>query len=257
MGELEGQKEGLGRDAADAAGAGVFEAFLEAVLGPGRRSNSGSGVIPLGWGHAGVAAVAEREAYNRTGGPLPSGLLHAPFFTAAAATPERTAVVTPGRTLSYGELAARAGGIARRLTGLDVRPNDLVAVVMEKGWEQCAAVLGILAAGAAYLPIDPELPDERVRLLLEHGQARAVLTQGRVAQGREDRFDGVQAVFRVDELPLEEDAADANRSCSNCSCRPSVRTSRSSRRTRTGPSPRSGAPSWPSRGRRTGKCRPS
>ncbi|MFG3247806.1 amino acid adenylation domain-containing protein [Streptomyces sp. NPDC048187] len=153
------------------------------------------------------AELAEREAYNRTEGPLPSGLLHAPFFTAAAATPERTAVVTPGRTLSYGELAARAGGIARRLTGLDVRPNDLVAVVMEKGWEQCAAVLGILAAGAAYLPIDPELPEERVRLLLEHGQARAVLTQGRVAQGREDHFDGVQAVFRVDELPLEEDAA--------------------------------------------------
>ncbi|MFF9405985.1 amino acid adenylation domain-containing protein [Streptomyces anandii] len=157
------------------------------------------------------AELAEREAYNRTEGPLPAGLLHAPFFATAARTPERTAVVTPGRTLSYGELAARAGGIARRLTGLDVRPGDLVAVVMEKGWEQCAAVLGILAAGAAYLPIDPELPDERVRLLLEHGQARAVLTQGRVAQGREDRFDGVQAVFRVDELPLEEDAADGLR----------------------------------------------
>ncbi|MCX5124653.1 amino acid adenylation domain-containing protein [Streptomyces sp. NBC_00193] len=157
------------------------------------------------------AELAEREAYNRTGGPLPAGLLHAPFFTTAALTPERTAVVTPGRTLSYGELASRAGGIARRLTGLGVRPNDLVAVVMEKGWEQCAAVLGILAAGAAYLPIDPELPDERVRLLLDHGQARAVLTQGRVAQDRQDRFDGVRAVFRVDELPLEEGAADGLR----------------------------------------------
>ncbi|MFF8021488.1 amino acid adenylation domain-containing protein [Streptomyces sp. NPDC007896] len=157
------------------------------------------------------AELAELEAYNRTEGPLPSGLLHAPFFATAACTPERTAVVTPGRTLSYGELAARAGGIARRLTGLDIRPNDLVAVVMEKGWEQCAAVLGILAAGAAYLPIDPELPDERVRLLLEHGQARAVLTQGRVAQGGEDRFADVPAVFRVDELPLEEHAADGLR----------------------------------------------
>ncbi|MFJ8923572.1 amino acid adenylation domain-containing protein [Streptomyces sp. NPDC102415] len=155
--------------------------------------------------------LAEREAYNRTEGPLPSGLLHAPFFATAARTPERTAVVTPGRTLSYGELAARAGGIARRLTALGVRPNDLVAVVMEKGWEQCAAVLGILAAGAAYLPVDPELPDERVRLLLEHGQARAVLTQGRVAERGEDRFAGVPAVFRVDELPWEKDAADGMR----------------------------------------------
>ncbi|MET9686095.1 non-ribosomal peptide synthetase/type I polyketide synthase [Streptomyces coeruleorubidus] len=157
------------------------------------------------------AELAEREAYNRTEGPLPSGLLHAPFFAMAARKPERTAVITPGRTLSYGELAARAGGIARRLTRLGVRSNDLVAVVMEKGWEQCAAVLGILAAGAAYLPIDPELPDERIRLLLEHGQARAVLTQGKVVQGREDRFAGVPAVVRVDELPLEKHAADALR----------------------------------------------
>ncbi|MFD4371110.1 amino acid adenylation domain-containing protein [Streptomyces sp. NPDC058486] len=154
------------------------------------------------------AELAEREDYNRTEGPLPSGLLHAPFFVTAARTPERPAVITPGRTLSYGELAARAGGIARRLTGLGVRPNDLVAVVMEKGWEQCAAVLGILAAGAAYLPVDPELPDERVRLLLEHGRARAVLTQGRILRDGDDRFTGVPAVLRVDELPLEENAAD-------------------------------------------------
>ncbi|MER6071756.1 amino acid adenylation domain-containing protein [Streptomyces sp. NPDC001817] len=153
------------------------------------------------------AELAEREAYNRTEGPLPSGLLHAPFFATAAQHPERTAVITPDRTLSYGELAARAGGIARRLTGLGVCPDDLVAVVMEKGWEQCAAVLGVLAAGAAYLPIDPELPDDRVRLLLEHGQVRAVLTQGRVAQAGEDRFAGVPAVFRVDDLPLEQGAA--------------------------------------------------
>ncbi|NED15013.1 non-ribosomal peptide synthetase, partial [Streptomyces sp. SID9124] len=155
--------------------------------------------------------LAGLEAYNRTEGPLPSGLLHAPFFATAARMPERTAVVTPGRTLSYGELADRAGGIADRLTALGVRPNDLVAVVMEKGWEQCAAVLGILAAGAAYLPVDPELPDERVRLLLEHGQVRAILTQRRVAERGEDRFAGVPAVFRVDELPWEQDAADGVR----------------------------------------------
>ncbi|MFI6808969.1 amino acid adenylation domain-containing protein [Streptomyces luteogriseus] len=185
--------------------AAIHSATLELLRRLAREEDNWSRPAPL---LVPRAELAEREAYNRTEGPVPPGLLHAPFFATAARTPERTAVITPGRTLSYGELAARAGGIARRLTGLGMRPNDLVAVVMEKGWEQCAAVLGILAAGAAYLPIDPELPDERVRLLLEHGQARAVLTQGRVAQGGEERFAGVPAVFRVDELPLESEAAD-------------------------------------------------
>ncbi|GAA2898270.1 hypothetical protein GCM10010517_63360 [Streptosporangium fragile] len=150
------------------------------------------------------AELAARQEYNRTEGPLPSGLLHTPFFDAAARTPGRPAVITPGLTMSYGELAARARGIAARLGDLDVRPNDLVAVVMEKGWEQCAAVLGILAAGAAYLPVDPELPDERIRFLLEHGRARAVLTQARVADAGQDRFSGFSGagtVLRVDELP--------------------------------------------------------
>ena len=186
--------------------AAIHSATLELLRRLARGEDNWSRPAPL---LVPAAELAEREAYNRTEGPVPSGLLHAPFFATASRTPERTAVITPGRTLSYGELAARAGGIARRLTGLGVRPNELVAVVMEKGWEQCAAVLGILAAGAAYLPIDPELPDDRVRLLLEHGQARAVLTQGRVAQGGEERFAGVPAVFRVDELPLESEAADA------------------------------------------------
>ncbi|MET9579512.1 amino acid adenylation domain-containing protein [Streptomyces massasporeus] len=188
--------------------AAIHSATLELLRWLARGEDNWSRPAPLLVPHA---ELAEREEYNRTEGPVPSDLLHAPFFATAARTPDRTAVITPGRSLSYGELAARACGIARRLTGLGVRPNDLVAVVMEKGWEQCAAVLGILAAGAAYLPIDPELPDERVRLLLEHGQARAVLTQGRVAQGGEERFAGVPAVFRVDELPLESEAADGLR----------------------------------------------
>ena len=60
--------------------------------------------------------------------------------------------------------------LGRRLRELGARPNTLVAVVMDKGWEQPVATLGILAAGAAYLPVDASLPAERVAWLLEHGQ---------------------------------------------------------------------------------------
>ena len=149
-----------------------------------------------------AADLAGREAYNLTSGPLPRGLLHEPIFATAARTPERPALITPHRTMTYGELATRAYGVAARLGHLDLRPNELVAVVMEKGWEQCVAVLGILAAGAAYLPIDPELPDERIRFLLDHGQVRAVLTQSRVAGA--SRFGDRDTVLHVDELPVDD-----------------------------------------------------
>ncbi|MGA4976908.1 amino acid adenylation domain-containing protein [Streptomyces cinereoruber] len=144
-----------------------------------------------------------REAYNRTDGHLPDGLLHEPFFARAGRTPDRPAVITRDRTLSYGELAGRARVIAARLTALDVRPNDLVAVVMEKGWEQSAAVLGILASGAAYLPVDAELPEERVRFLLEQGRVRAVLTQSWIAGRMSGPLGPDGTVFAVDGLPSD------------------------------------------------------
>ena len=56
-------------------------------------------------------------------------------------------------------------------------PNSLVAVVMEKGWEQVAGVLGVLTSGAAYLPIDAGLPKDRLWHLLQHGEVELVLTQ--------------------------------------------------------------------------------
>ena len=167
------------------------------------------------WGHPVPSLVpgsdlAIRREYNRTAGSVPPGLLHEPFFATAARAPARHAVITPSRVLTYGELAARANGIAARLGQLEVRPNELVAVVMAKGWEQCAAVLGILAAGAAYLPIDPELPDERIRFLLAHGEVRAVLTQSHLAAAGASRFGEVDTVLGVDELapatPTDPDA---------------------------------------------------
>ncbi|WP_224242629.1 non-ribosomal peptide synthetase [Hyalangium gracile] len=104
-------------------------------------------------------------------------LLHEPFLQRAAEAPERIAVIAPERQLTYGELRALAAEAAARVRQAGAGPEQLVAVVMEKGWEQVVAVLGILEAGAAYLPIDPSLPRERIRYLLEEGGARVALTQ--------------------------------------------------------------------------------
>jgi amino acid adenylation domain-containing protein len=107
----------------------------------------------------------QRAAINTTAAPLPAGLLHTPFLVQARARPWQMAILSSVHSLTY------------QLLDLGARPNTLIAVVMEKGWEQVVAVLSILRAGAAYLPIDPHLPEERLHYLLIHGRVQLVLTQ--------------------------------------------------------------------------------
>ena len=120
--------------------------------------------------------LAQRAQINATAAPIPSGLLHAGFAAHAARDPAQLAVIAAGGTLTYGELDCQSLAVAHWLRQRGARPNTLVAVVMEKGWEQVVAALGVLRAGAAYLPIDPALPPERLLHLLEHGQVTCVLT---------------------------------------------------------------------------------
>jgi len=108
---------------------------------------------------------------------VPECLIQDLFLEQATRSPGRAAVIASERTLTYGDLLSASRILGWRLRGLGVRPNTLVAIVMDKGWEQIAAVLGILEAGAAYLPIDPNVPVDRLHYLLENGQVEVVLTQ--------------------------------------------------------------------------------
>ncbi|MEM9976944.1 MAG: amino acid adenylation domain-containing protein, partial [Cyanobacteria bacterium P01_D01_bin.2] len=108
---------------------------------------------------------------NQTDKVFSPCLLHTLFFQQAQQHPDNLAVITPERTLTYKELAQQAQALAQRL---NVVPNQLVAVSMGKGWQQVVAVLAILTAGAAYVPIDPALPRERRWQLIEG--AKIVLT---------------------------------------------------------------------------------
>jgi amino acid adenylation domain-containing protein len=123
------------------------------------------------------AQLAQRAAVNATEAPIPDTLLHALFEAQVDERPHQAAVVTSSRTLTYDELDRRSNRLGRWLQEAGARPDALVAVVMEKGWEQVVAVLGILRSGAAYLPIDPEFPTERLRYLLDNGQVEVALTQ--------------------------------------------------------------------------------
>ena len=94
----------------------------------------------------------------------------------AASDPSRPAVDAGDRTFTYGELDAAGTAIASELLDHGVEPEERVAVCLPRSWEAIAAFLGVLRAGAAYVPVSPELPALRQRELVELGSARIALT---------------------------------------------------------------------------------
>ena len=120
--------------------------------------------------------------------------VQAVFAAQAQARPDAAALLSGERTLSYGALDARADRLAARLAGLGVRAEEPVAVCSERSIEQLVALLAILKAGAAYLPLDPAWPDERLRFMLDDAGARVLLTSARRAPGG-----GVAHVLDLDE----------------------------------------------------------
>ncbi|MFC5219026.1 non-ribosomal peptide synthetase, partial [Streptomyces coerulescens] len=153
---------------------GAFSAFVTLVEELADGAEAWEAECPTTTPAEHTAVVAEVNATER---PLPTGLLHEPFFAQAARTPHAPAVIWSSGQLTYDELAGRARRVAERLEHLGTRPGDRVVVSMRKGWEQVAAVLGVLRAGGVYVPVDPALPAERITYLIEHTEARAVLTQ--------------------------------------------------------------------------------
>ncbi|MEB3358052.1 MAG: amino acid adenylation domain-containing protein [Synechococcales bacterium] len=105
--------------------------------------------------------------FNDTEVPFPDEYLHTLFLAQARRQPQYPAVITETLTLTYAELQQRSHQLSQSLQSLGVHTNQLIPVSMEKGWEQVVAVLGVLMAGAAYVPIDPALPQERRWQLLD------------------------------------------------------------------------------------------
>ncbi|MEM9598234.1 MAG: amino acid adenylation domain-containing protein, partial [Acidobacteriota bacterium] len=92
-------------------------------------------------------------------------------------TPDAVAVDDRGRLLTYGHLDAEANRLARRLMASGVGPDVLVGVCMERRAELVTALMAVLKASGAYLPLDPEYPAERLAFMLDDGQARVLLTE--------------------------------------------------------------------------------
>ena len=153
-----------------------------------------------------LAVVTEANATTTDLGPGAGRLMHELFAEQAAETPEATAVVSADRRLTYDELLRRARRLGRHLRQLGARPETLVAIVMDKGWQQVVAALGILESGAAYLPVDAGLPPERRSHLLARGEVEIVLTEARLES--EIAWPTELGVLAVDAAELEPGAAE-------------------------------------------------
>ncbi|HTG34804.1 MAG TPA: amino acid adenylation domain-containing protein [Thermoanaerobaculia bacterium] len=110
--------------------------------------------------------------------------LHRLFAAQAALAPGAVALRCGEASLSYGELDRAADRLAHRLRSLGIGPEDAVALCAEPSFDLLVGLLGILKAGAAYVPLDPAYPRERLAFTLEDSAARALVAQERLL----DRF---------------------------------------------------------------------
>ncbi|MCF5268123.1 non-ribosomal peptide synthetase, partial [Pseudomonas syringae] len=108
--------------------------------------------------------------------------IHQQFEARAAERPDAVALVFEAQTLSYGELNARANQVAHRLLALGVRPDDRVAICVERDPAMIIGLLGILKSGAGYVPLDPAYPPERLAYTLGDSTPVALLSQQSVQQ---------------------------------------------------------------------------
>ncbi|BCK68043.1 hypothetical protein Srufu_019960 [Streptomyces libani subsp. rufus] len=133
--------------------------------------------LPIG--RVELLAEAERQelvsGWNDTGVEVPGASLSELFEARVRRAPDATAVVCGAQSLSYGELNARANRLGHWLIGQGVGPEKLVGVELPRSVELVVAVLAVLKAGGAYLPLDPDYPEERRAFMVRDAQPLLVL----------------------------------------------------------------------------------
>ena len=176
----------------------MFDAYSGYLEGLADEEGLWDGTTRYDWLAGAAPAVGARAHLTPT--PLRDEVLHGGFLTQAAGEPDRVALVWPGGSMTYGELAQKASQLAGRLRALEVKPNTLVGVGVADRRQQAVAVIGVLMAGGAYLPIDPGLADERRRELVEQAQLGIVVTAQEASSSWPDHVSQVPVLHDADEL---------------------------------------------------------
>jgi amino acid adenylation domain-containing protein len=130
------------------------------------------------------AATRQRllQEWSTAGGPSTEpAVLHRLFEEQVARTPDAEALVSGSERLTYAQLDARANQLAHHLRGLGVKAESRVVLCLERSVELIVSMLGVLKAGAAYVPVEPSWPAARLQLVLEDCGGAAVLVQSRTS----------------------------------------------------------------------------
>ncbi|HEX6908837.1 MAG TPA: amino acid adenylation domain-containing protein, partial [Longimicrobium sp.] len=143
---------------------------------------------------AGPAERARVAEWNRTAAPYPAdACIHDLFEAQARRTPDTVALACGAQSLTYAELDERASRLANHLAGMGVGPEVRVGICLERAPELLVAILGVMKAGGAWVPVDPAHPAERIAYTFGDAAVSVVLTQARLADGLPAR-DGVPVV---------------------------------------------------------------
>jgi amino acid adenylation domain-containing protein/FkbM family methyltransferase len=155
--------------------------------------------------------MQDLAGFNETNAPFPeTELMHTIFERKAAENPGQIAVVCNEKRLTYSDLNKSANRMAHYLRKeINILPNDIVAIMLDKSDQALVAILAVLKAGAAYLPIDPEYPQERIDFILKDSCAKLLITHSDYRR-RQTSFE--EAVFvtdlQLDKLPKEDSNPD-------------------------------------------------
>ncbi|MGB9943784.1 surfactin non-ribosomal peptide synthetase SrfAA [Bacillus subtilis] len=147
------------------------------------------------------------EAWKGKALPVPTDkTVHQLFEETAQRHKDRPAVTYNGQSWTYGELNAKANRLARILMDCGISPDDRVGILTKPSLEMSAAVLGVLKAGAAFVPIDPDYPDQRIEYILQDSGAKLLLKQEGISvpdsyTGDVILLDGSRTILS---LPLDE-----------------------------------------------------
>ena len=147
------------------------------------------------------------QAWNRTASGVPGAATVLDFFAAhVRRTPERTAVIDDDRQLSYGDLDRQSQRLAHALRAVGVGPGKLAGICMDRSPEMVIGLLAILKAGAAYVPLDPDYPAERIRHAVADAALTAILSQAHLVAKLPA---GPATVIPIESVNLDQTEADS------------------------------------------------
>ncbi|MFM9161466.1 MAG: AMP-binding protein, partial [Methylocystis sp.] len=146
-----------------------------------------------------IALVEENErtkvvsTFNDTQKDIPTTTLPELFAAQVEKSPDAIAVIFGDEEVSYRELDARANQLARYLIAEGIGPEDIVAIALDRSIEMVVSLLAVLKSGAAYLPLDPEYPVERLTFMLDDSNAKRLITTREIYDRLLSEVDSAQA----------------------------------------------------------------